>query len=264
MVIGGAGSTATGGAAGATATGGEAGATATGGETGATAIGSEADPAAAGGAAGASATGREGAAGRGFRCPAAGSMRHRRRSPAARRRRRPAPAQGRLWSWPAPRRQPASLMPAASSGVPTSGWLRRQRNHCPRRLSDCPPPPAAPPRSRRRSRSGRPGAWPSPSPPPHRTPAAHDGDLRRRRRLGVQRLVHDRRHPALERALAGQQLVEQDARRIDVGARVDRLAHELLGRHVGRRAHHRAGLRHAAALDPGDAEIRDLRPARRW
>ena len=39
------------------------------------------------------------------------------------------------------------------------------------------------------------------------------------------------------------------------------LAHELLGRHVGRRAQHRAGLGHRAALDPGDAEIGDLQPA---
>ena len=47
-------------------------------------------------------------------------------------------------------------------------------------------------------------------------------ELGGRRRLGVQRLVHDRGHAALERPLAGQQLIQQHAGGIDVGARVDR------------------------------------------
>jgi hypothetical protein len=70
--------------------------------------------------------------------------------------------------------------------------------------------------------------------------------------------VHDRRHAALERAFAGEHLIEYDAGRIDVGPGIDRLAHELLGRHVGGRAHDGARLGHAAAFDAGDAEIGDL------
>ena len=55
-----------------------------------------------------------------------------------------------------------------------------------------------------------------------------DRDLRGRRRLGVQHLMHDRGHAAVERALPGQQLIQQHAGRIDVGALIDHLAHELL------------------------------------
>ena len=45
---------------------------------------------------------------------------------------------------------------------------------------------------------------------------------------------------ALERRLAGQALVQHAAERVDVGARVDRLAADLLGRDVVERAR-RAG-----------------------
>ena len=63
-----------------------------------------------------------------------------------------------------------------------------------------------------------------------------------RRRL-VGDLEHELRHRlALERQPAAEQLVERHAQREEVGAPVDLLAGELLGRHVGRRAEHHAGL----------------------
>jgi len=40
----------------------------------------------------------------------------------------------------------------------------------------------------------------------------------------------------LERRALGQQLVEHHAEREQIGARIDRLAEHLLGRHVARRA----------------------------
>ena len=72
--------------------------------------------------------------------------------------------------------------------------------------------------------------------------------LRQLRRL----LPHDRgdrvaRRVALERLLAGEQLVQDRAEGEDVRAVVDRQAADLLGRHVAHRAHHRAGLGVAAA-----------------
>ena len=50
---------------------------------------------------------------------------------------------------------------------------------------------------------------------------------------------------ALERPLAGQHLVQDDAERPDVGASIDGLALRLLGRHVGGRAEDHAELRRA-------------------
>ncbi len=51
-------------------------------------------------------------------------------------------------------------------------------------------------------------------------------------------VLGEERHPA-ERPIAVQSFVERDAERIDVGARIDRLAAELLGRHVDRRPQQR-------------------------
>ena len=64
--------------------------------------------------------------------------------------------------------------------------------------------------------------------------------------------LQDRRHRvarrvALERLLAGEQLVEDRAEGEDVRAVVDRQPADLLGRHVAHRAHDRAGLGVAAA-----------------
>ena len=53
--------------------------------------------------------------------------------------------------------------------------------------------------------------------------------------------------PPGERPLAAQQFVEHDAGGKQVAACVDRLAAALLGRHVARRADHRAGLRQVGA-----------------
>jgi hypothetical protein len=67
---------------------------------------------------------------------------------------------------------------------------------------------------------------------------------------------------AVERRCAGQGLVEHQAERVDVAARVDLGRAELLGRHVARGAQERAGLRDpvAAALrrQLGDPEVEDL------
>ena len=87
-------------------------------------------------------------------------------------------------------------------------------------------------------------------------------DLGRRHGRFAHVLVGDGdRRLAAERRPAGEQLVEHDARRVDVGARVDRLALGLLGREVrggaedGRRLGDRRGrVRHRA----GDAEVHDL------
>ncbi len=49
-----------------------------------------------------------------------------------------------------------------------------------------------------------------------------------------------------ERDIAGQQLVEHDAERVDVGLLVDAHALRLLGRDVVGRTEHRAGLRQTA------------------
>ncbi len=85
------------------------------------------------------------------------------------------------------------------------------------------------------------------------------------------------RRLALERQATGQQLVEQDAARVEVAPRVDVLEVALLGRHVRRRADERPGLRQArlrigVALDLlllgdevgrdelGDPEVEDLHP----
>ena len=90
-------------------------------------------------------------------------------------------------------------------------------------------------------------------------------DLARRPRLALHVLVHDR-HVIAARVgrHAGQHFVEDDAERVDVGALVDLLAEDLLGRHVLRRADDVAGLgelRVAFALRGGDAEVHDLEQA---
>ena len=80
----------------------------------------------------------------------------------------------------------------------------------------------------------------------HRVEAA--GQLRAagrqpRRVLGQVRVDHRDVGVARERQLAGQAVVEQAAERVDVGARVDPAALDLLGRDVVDRADHVAGLR---------------------
>ena len=68
----------------------------------------------------------------------------------------------------------------------------------------------------------------------------------------------DDRRLGVERHAAGQQLVEDDADRVQVRAGVDRLALRLLGREVLRRAHDRARLGHVRGAGAGDAEVGDL------
>ena len=80
---------------------------------------------------------------------------------------------------------------------------------------------------------------------------------RRRRRVHFLEFVDV---PALERALAGEELVEHEAERVEVGLHREFAAVELLGRHVLRRA----GLRFAAddaGRRAGEAEVGDLRAA---
>jgi hypothetical protein len=78
--------------------------------------------------------------------------------------------------------------------------------------------------------------------------------LRRVRHHQRERLrVHERRPP-------GEDLVQHDAERVQVGAGVDGLAAGLLGRHVAAGAEHRARQRVRRALeDPRDAEVDDPR-----
>ena len=58
-----------------------------------------------------------------------------------------------------------------------------------------------------------------------------------RRRLVVEDLVHQRDlRLRVERRPAGDQVVQHGGQRVDVGAAVERVAVDLLGRHVGERA----------------------------
>src|SRR6185369_10636390 len=70
-----------------------------------------------------------------------------------------------------------------------------------------------------------------------------------------QYFVHDRRRSAGKRLLAGQKFVEHHAGRKNVRAAIDRLSHELLGRHIRGRAEHGTGLRILRRLDARDAEV---------
>ena len=83
-----------------------------------------------------------------------------------------------------------------------------------------------------------------------------------RGRLLVDDLVENLRRPlAPEGALAGDELVEDDPRREDVAAAVERLAAHLLGAHVVHGAHHHARLGQVGAPELGDPEVHDLRGA---
>jgi hypothetical protein len=69
-------------------------------------------------------------------------------------------------------------------------------------------------------------------------------ETRERRRIAVEDAIGDVGGGlALERQPAGQHLVEHDAQREQVRSRVEGAAPHLFRRHVGERAHHRAGLR---------------------
>ena len=74
-------------------------------------------------------------------------------------------------------------------------------------------------------------------------------------------LVHDRLRRAGKGLLAGQELIQHHADAEEVRTLVGRLAHALLGRHIGRRAEHRAHHRQLGGVDTGDAEIGDLQHA---
>src|SRR6185437_300097 len=63
---------------------------------------------------------------------------------------------------------------------------------------------------------------------------------------------------ALERRLAGEELVEHDPERVEIRARVDLAAARLLGREVLRRADDRARLGQLARARARDPEVRDL------
>ena len=84
---------------------------------------------------------------------------------------------------------------------------------------------------------------------------------RRRRPWAVEDLrVENGRQRAGEWGFAMQQLVQDHAEGVDVGARVDRLSLHLLGRHVCRRADHASGGRKAVLVvdQLRDAEVEDL------
>ena len=82
---------------------------------------------------------------------------------------------------------------------------------------------------------------------------------RRQRRLGDLLERDGHRGVAVERHRPGEHLVEDDADRVDVGLRADRVALRLLGREVLRGAQDRPRLRHVRRARPGDAEVGDLR-----
>ncbi len=87
--------------------------------------------------------------------------------------------------------------------------------------------------------------------------------LRRRRLRHLRQVLHrdlDGR-VAAERGRAGQQLVQHDAERVEVGALVDVRPARLLGREVLRGADDRADLGHLARTGARDAEVRHLHAA---
>ena len=101
---------------------------------------------------------------------------------------------------------------------------------------------------------------------------AHDDGLELLRELGPyvaqglwRRLHHLAQQLAeragAERSLAAQHLVHHRAERIEVGARVERVALHLLGRHVGRAAGHALEARDLGIGDQRDAEIDDAHVA---
>ena len=94
----------------------------------------------------------------------------------------------------------------------------------------------------------------------HAVPGRSQGGVERRRRQGLlpQHLEHDAGQGPDERLFAGQKLVQDDATRKKVAAQVHRLALKLLGRHVGRRAHHRACHRELGGFNPRDPEVGNL------
>ncbi len=80
-------------------------------------------------------------------------------------------------------------------------------------------------------------------------------------RLFLEHLLHGRGRRSRERPLAGQELVEDDPGREQIGASIHRQAHDLLGRHVARRAHDRAHLRQVRGFDVGNPEVGNLHRA---
>ena len=70
--------------------------------------------------------------------------------------------------------------------------------------------------------------------------------------------ISSRHRVAAERQHAGEHLEQHDAQRVQVGAAVDLLAGDLLGRHEAGRAQHQAGLGLARVGDARDAEVGDL------
>ena len=89
-------------------------------------------------------------------------------------------------------------------------------------------------------------------------------NLGQRLRLAADVLQSDlERRFAPKRRMAGQHVIAGDAERVDVGAAVDRLALDLLGTHVQRRAHGDAALRQVqcrpiAGQAARQAEVGDL------
>ncbi len=83
--------------------------------------------------------------------------------------------------------------------------------------------------------------------------------MKRRWRIRDLFLNHPDGGVRLEGQRAGQQPVEHDADRVQIGPAIDFVAEHLLGRHVGRRAHHEPVVRQVfGAADAGDAEVHDL------
>ncbi len=83
-------------------------------------------------------------------------------------------------------------------------------------------------------------------------------ELSRRRRRLCDMLHHDGRgRISLEGYAAANHLVQHDAQRVQIAARIHRLTRGLLRRHVGRRPHHAAGGAELSRIAEhlGDAEI---------
>ena len=97
----------------------------------------------------------------------------------------------------------------------------------------------------------------------HAVPGRCQRCVERRRRHGLlpQHLEHDAGQGPYKRFFAGQKLVQDDAAGKEVAAQVHRLALKLLGRHVGRCAHHGACHRELGRFNPRNPEVGNFHAA---
>ena len=144
----------------------------------------------------------------------------------------------RRWRLPRPCSSAAGAESAAlRQAAPPRRWPRPTTG---RPAAARPRPRAPPARGRRPRGSGRRGPWPSRAGRRRRTRGGRSGRSSSGDGGGASTCASTAGppRPARERRLSGERLEQQAAERVDVGARVDALAEDLLGRHVLGPRHH--------------------------